>query len=295
MNRITNSPLKGLLFLVGLCFWIPSCRGTFDGMEPSRTIDDITKEHRKKLGKSIAFAIKNNPDTFQLVRPERNPEAFIYFDSMYQTAYWTIRHERYITEDDWDDTRKWNFNILVSDQKMAFCIPGGDFYITTKFLDEAVKADYNLFYIMTFEAILMDEQFLLTKLLNKKFDSANELIECAESDFEAQPWKKLDLANEIFGLFKYEAKEIKAIDDKTIDSICDRSPFSRRGIVDIEDTIAVGTWFDTRPDYAGREAFVSSLESISEEYVDKCGNRFDYKYQTPNLIDTLIARLDYDK
>ena len=64
----------------------------------------------------------------------------------------------------------WQIYIIDNDvEKHAFTLPGGDLFITTGMLTSFEK-EYELYYLLTFEATLMHEGYLLD-LLKQEYNS----------------------------------------------------------------------------------------------------------------------------
>lgn len=268
-NYATNYFPLSILSFVLLCFLVSSCK-----KQPVLSEAEITKKSRNKLGTLIQNAIQSNSNTFPLISETYPPnvQVFNYFNTIYKQAYFTMRHDiNASVEDSWDKSIDWKFHIIDVDEKMAFCLPGGDFYITFGLLD-VIRNEHQLFYIMTFEALLMNERKLIAELSSLHNPlMLNQIIQSGQSSTGTTP---LDLAKDIFNKITYSDVDIKEIDIKTIQSICDRSTYEPTSINEMVPNPNFN-WYQTRPTYHGRRASV-----IEESTNNNCGHREFAIYST---------------
>lgn len=277
-NYATNYFPLSILFFVLLCLSVPSCK-----KQPILSETEISKNDRTRLGKLIANAIKANPNTFPLISETypANIQIFNYFNTIYKQAYFTMRHDiNASVEDSWDESIDWKFHVLDLDEKMAFCLPGGDFYITLGLL-ELIRNEHQLFYIMTFEALLMHERKLIAELSSLHNPlMLNQIIKSGRSSTGTTP---LDLAKDIYNKIIYPDVDIKEIDIKTVQSICDRSNYEPTSINELVPN-NVFIWYQTRPPYQNRRATI-----IEESTNNDCGRREFAIYSTwfKNMVEKL--------
>jgi len=283
MDYDANYSLKSVLLLVLLCLWLPSCQDQFP--EPSFS---YTKSNRKKLGNKLAETIRTN-EAFRLLDSSipSNKKLLNHLNGLYRQAYHNIRHDKYASnEDKWDDTIPWDCNVLISDKKMAFCIPGGDFYVTTGLLEGLIRADFHLLYFMAFEVELMNAGLLYNKLAEFPLndEALGEIAEmCVSTD---RGITDVDLLNDIINEFTYSGEDVvKELDILAMNNICLGSRFLKEGIAEMTPTDNI-LWFKTRPPYEGRiQLIYQDLESGHD-----CGpKRCDYAHCPINkLIDDMI-------
>ncbi len=283
MNYDANYTLKRVLFLVLLCFWLPSCQDQIP--EPTFTYN---KSNRKKLGDGIAEAIRSNSDKFPLLDSSipNNRALLNYLNDLYTLAYYHIRHDGLSSQSDrWNNEIDWVCNVLISDEKMAFCIPGGDFYVTTALLENLVREDFHLLYFMAFEVELMNKGYLYNNLQGFPLND-DELGEIVANGISSDGVTGLDLAEKITKSFTYDEDQVKEIDILSINNIC-RTIFSNQGIVQMNPSDG-GIWFTSRPPYEERNRVLTSGDYIMEGL--NCGSKRCSNFSCPirNLIDNMV-------
>jgi len=284
MNYDKNYLLQYLFFLVCLLVFIPSC----EEEPPPNSTNEITKVQRAQLGQTISDVLSDEKQYDLVSREEaENVIALEWLERLYKQAYFTMRDDADDSlADQWDKTRDWSVNIIISDDVMAFCIPGGDFYITTRFLRE-LNFESELFYIMAFEAHLMDQRFLLNKLVTLA-NSPNNLVEIGKNG-QGDGITALDLLVELYNSINYSdpPNTVMQLDQLTVNTICNNSAYRRAGVTDLD--ISNSNWCITRPSYIDREMMLEDDLLLGES--DEClGNKFFVSDSNffPDLVDSLI-------
>ena len=285
MDYDKNYLFKSLFFLVCLLVFFPSCEEEPQPSNPS----EITKVQRTQLGKTISDVILSEKqyDLVSKDEPE-NVAALEWLELLYRQAYFSIRDDADDSLiDQWDKTREWSVDIIISDDIMAFCVPGGNFYITTGFL-RALEYENELFYIMAFEAHLMDQRYLLNKLITIA-NSPSNLVEIGING-QGDGIFALDLLVEIYNSINYHdpPSTVMQIDQLTVETICNSSSYRRTGGTDLG--ISSSTlWYLTRPSYPDRE-MVLEEDILLGDNPDCLGNKFFVNDSNffPDLINSLV-------
>lgn len=234
-------------------------------MRPS----EFTKEQREDLGDEILIAIARDANRFKALPniPPYDTSAYWYIQSLYNQVTNTLRIDNQSPSNDrWDQSRPWRVIILEDPELNAFSIPGGHFYITTGFL-KSLESEYELYYVLAYEASLMSSNVLLNRLISEH--NTTKLVEILEGRRVADGTNASTLSL-VVGDLDFEESEVLRMDNLTADLICETSIFDRRGIVNIMERIQIDDefkWLKNRPyDGPSRRDYV--LDVLSPE---SCG------------------------
>lgn len=243
MNIITNHLL--VVLLAGVCFLLASCRNDFDPIEkPS----DFTKERREELGDLIQAAIAQRPDEFPVLPniPPYDTTVYWFTQTLYNQATNVLRLDNQSVDDNrWDMNRPWRVTILDQESLNAFSIPGGHFYITTGLL-KALETEHELYYLLTFEGMLMNERFLINRLISEH--NTNKLSNIGKRIPNNDGTNAYTLGRTLSEL-AFESDEVMEVDALTADQICESSIFNRFGVLSILDRLQndlTFKWLETR-------------------------------------------------
>ena len=260
--RTTKLTLLGAVCLLLTCL---SCEPT---IAPEVKPSDISKEQREQLGEHIAVSIAIDKDQYPVLPdiPPFDTTVYWYTQSLYNQATSTIRLDRQSpAQDRWDANRKWRVTILDKTEKNAFVIPGGNFYVTTGLL-KSLNAEYQLFYIMSFEAALMQHKYLLNRLITEF--STTDLFKIA-NDSPAPSGTTPSSIAETIDYLEFTPDEVREIDELTAQLICQTSIMDRLGILPLlTDDDNSNLWLLTRPSYGSRADYILRGLEVSEE----CGS-----------------------
>jgi len=251
-----------------------SCYKTIDAVpRPS----DFTKANKEKIGDLVHVAILANTTEWPVLTntPPYDTSTYWYIQKMYDQITNSMHLDVRSPEDNsWDEDRQWRVTILKNDTtKTAFTTPGGNFYISTGLLKD-LQEEYELAYIMAFESVLMNENYLFNTLVNE-FNTQTLKTAIAQT-----PSAKNTLLDEI-ALFisdtNYDSLAVARVDELTAEVLCTTSIFDRLGLLPLLERWDVSVkWIYTRS-YAGRTDYIQNYEF---EYSDDCGNfRTDGGYQ----------------
>ncbi len=249
--------LKYLVLLV-LALSLPACQPDDGvGIKPS----EFTKAQREDLGDLIQSAIANNTRDFSIL-PNVPPFdiAYEHINRLYSQAHDALQKDSHSPSSDrWDPERPWKTHILLEDQKNAFILPGGHFYITSGLL-KALETEHELYFIMAFELSLMNEKYLFNRLLNN-FNTTIliDMISGSPSPNGATP-NSIALA---LSEFQYDEEDLLETDEKTIELICETSIWDPTGLIPIYVSTLdeLSPWIINR-DYPGR---ISRLDQLKKQ------------------------------
>jgi hypothetical protein len=264
MPSIATNRLYCLVLTVGLVF--SAChREKINPIAP----DQFTKPQLESLGQILQHSIADHQEDFALLPNSAPYDTSIYWfiQTLYDQATNVMRVDHQSPEDNrWTLDRQWKVHILVDEVRNAFILPGGDFYITTGLLS-ILKEEYELYYILSFEANLMNEGLLLETLVSEV--NATRLDEMIRRNFEPDNVEIIQLSRTLSTL-SFDPTDIQHNDQTTINSICNTSQWNRYGLIPLLENFDTGVvWFNYRISYNNRIEWLLNLEP---EQVANCGS-----------------------
>lgn len=243
MNILTNRYAVTLCLLVVMLAF--SCRKDID---PITNPSEFVKEKREELGDRIQVAISQNPNDFPVLPniPPYDTTVYWYTQTLYNQVTNSLRLDNLSSEDDqWNFDRPWRVSILDDDELNAFAIPGGHFYITTGFL-KAMNTENELYYVLAFEAMLVQDKTLLNRLISEH--NTNKLSNIGRRIPNNDGTDAFTLAQTLSDL-TFDESEVMHNDELTAEQICRSSIFNRKGILTILDRLqndSTFKWLETR-------------------------------------------------
>ncbi len=251
--------IKGLLILLATYF-IFTASTCVETVEPGLTAADFTKEKREILGDRLKQAIEENREEYVLLdrRSKRDSVIVSYLQILYDQATQEIRQDRQSTPSNrWNAERSWRVIVLHDEDRYAFSLPGGHFYVSTGFLATLSKG-YEIYYLMAFEATNISGRYLIDNLLSEY--NTSTLLDLIEQDQATATTSLLNIAKTLRDDLAFQDDIIKEIDRETGALICQTSIFDRFGIQPILEKLSTQEQYrDTRPSYANRLDFISDL------------------------------------
>jgi len=256
-----------LIFLLGI-FIFTSCR-----KDEIPAPSDFTKEKREQLGDMINITIAADPTNFPII-PHTAPfdSTYWYIQKLYNQA--TNVHKidgKSPSDNRWNQDRDWKVTILDNDlDKTAFTTPGGHFYISTGLL-KSLEAEFELFYILAFESTLMQERYILNRLINEYNTTTlnNFIIGVPNGPDQVT----LDDVAQMIGELDFDEEMTKEVDGKAVSLICKASIFDRTGIISLADRLEPNEtkWLQTRKTYDYRNQYDYIL-NLPVDAGDNCGD-----------------------
>lgn len=229
----------------------------------------FTKMQREALGKEIKLAIAFEDERFPVLPniPPYDTSIYFYIQTLYNQVTNEMRLDRRSPNSNkWNPERQWNITILKKEEKNAFIIPGGDLYMTTGLLKD-LESEHELYYILAFEANLMNEKELLYELFNRF--GTNILAKIADKETESMDITIQNLV-EIMDQLSFDYDIVRSIDKETATLICQSSIMDRLGIIRLsEEHNNNWFWLNYRTNYGGRDTYVRTI-SVSEDI--ECGD-----------------------
>lgn len=241
--------VRAFTLLAFTAFLFGSCQGDLPNVPTEQT---FTKEKLEKLGTMLRNELLNQHE-YLLELPPYDTSVYWYVQTLYGQATSTMHLDRQSPiYNKWDQGRQWKVYILKNDaERIAFTLPGGDFFISTGML-KCFKKDYELYALLSFEAALMNNGFLLAQWV-KEYNSLtiNNLI---EGNDQPNPLTAEMLAQEMTS-FVFDPEAIRAIDKAAIDNTCATSILDPVGLLPFVSNadFSNAKWLQTRPSYDNRD------------------------------------------
>ena len=271
--------IKGLLILL-LSYFIFTASTCVESVEPGLTSADFTKEKREVLGDLLKQTIEASPEEYVLLnrRSKRDSVIITYLQTLYDQATQEIRQDRQSTPSNrWNSERSWQVIVLADDNRYAFSLPGGHFYVSTGFLGTLSKG-YEIYYLMAFEATNISGRYLIDNLISEY--NTSTLLDLIEAGADTSNSTLLNIAKNLRDDLAFQDDIIKEIDRETGALICETSIFDRFGIQPILEKLSTQEQYrDTRPSYANR------LEFITELGIEGCG-----AIKSTGLYDRMVLK-----
>lgn len=211
---------------------------------------DFTKEKREYLGDLVKISISADPGNYPILPPNNSFDStYWYIQKLYNQAISSIKVDGFSPEHNrWNSNRDWEVTILnKDDEKTAFITPGGHIYLSTGLL-KSLTEENQLYYILAFEATLMNEEHLFNRLVNQ-YNTSNieNLLNGTNSNSNTTLMEIVETISNI----DFDSDLVEEIDRRAVSLICRTSIFDRSGIValleilDEQDT----KWLQTRKSY----------------------------------------------
>lgn len=244
--------------------------------------DDVfTKQKREQLGSLLLTDILSDNE-FLPQMPPYDTSIYWYVQTLYSQATSLMQLDKQSPSNNrW--TGDWQVYIIDNNaQKHAFTMPGGDFFITTGML-KSFEEEYELYYLLTFEAALMHEGYLLD-LLKQEYNSLT-LINLIEGRPTASGITLADLATDLPNLI-FSSGIVKDNDRETVNSICNTSILESTGIIPslLDPNFQDAKWLLTRESYNNRP---NSIQGFANDNVADCGHNLGSENYQRFVLDIL--------
>ena len=233
-----------ILMMLVLAF--SSCRKIIEAPLPS----DFTKEKREYLGDLVKISISADPVNYPVLPPSGSFDStYWYIQKLYDQVTSSIKVDGFSSEDNrWNSERDWEVTVLnKDDEKTAFITPGGHVYLSTGLLKSLTKEN-QLYYVLAFEATLMNEDYLFNRLVNQYNTTTLENVLNGTMSNNNPTLK--DIAETISNI-EFDSDLVEDIDRRAVSLICKTSIFDRSGIVSLLDLLDEQDtkWLQTRKSY----------------------------------------------
>ncbi len=237
--------------------------------EPIIPPSQFTKHQRESLGDKVKIAIAFEDERFPVLPdiPPYDTTVYKFVQTLYDQATNEMRRDRRSPQSNkWNLDRPWKVTILNRPEKNIFVIPGGGIYLTTGLL-RSLEAEHELYYLLAFEASLMNEKFLFHQIINRI--NTNALAKIVEGSARQDDPDADDIVALIDNL-EFEADQVITLDEITLEVICNTSIMDPMGIARIANqTDSDWYWLDYRSNYTGRE---DRLRLLLEQKEEDCGD-----------------------
>ncbi len=250
-----------LLFLASILF--AACQGDLPNVPIEQ---EFTKEKLEELGAMLRQELLDQYD-FLPELPPYDTSVYWYVQTLYEQATSTMHLDKQSPAyNKWDQDRQWKVFIIKNEnERFAFTLPGGDFFISTGML-KSFKKDYELYAMLSFEAMLMNDGHLLAQWI-KEYNSLtiNNLIE----DNDQPNSLSAEVLAQEMTTFIFDWEMVEAVDKAAIENTCSTSILSPLGLLPFlsNPDFDEAKWLQTRPSYENR---ADILPEIADE---GCNNR----------------------
>lgn len=229
---------------------------------------EFSKLQREKIGDKVKIAIAFEDEKYPVLPniPPYDNTVYWFIQTLYNQVTNSMRIDNQSpTHDRWDFERAWEVTILDLPEKNAFVIPGGHLYITTGLL-KSLRSDHELYYILAFEAVLMNEMYLFTRIVS---DFNTQTLSSIANGTPSPNGSTSKSLADVLSHLDFQETVIPEIDQITAEVICKTSRMDRTGILRLLDASDDNwIWLDTRKTYAGRADNVLQLNLNAED----CGS-----------------------
>ncbi|MCF8244202.1 MAG: hypothetical protein K9J37_03520 [Saprospiraceae bacterium] len=274
-----HRPVRAFTLLAFAAFIFGACQGDLPNVPTEQT---FTKEKLEKIGTMLRNELLDQHE-FLPELPPYDTSVYWYVQTLYGQATSTMHLDRQSpVYNKWDQDRQWEVFILKNDtERLAFTLPGGDFFISTGML-KSFQKDFELYALLSFEATLMDDGYLLAQWV-KEYNSLtiNNLI---EGNDQPNPLTAEVLAQEMTS-FVFAPETIEAVDKAAIDNTCATSILDPVGLLPFisnSDFISA-RWLQTRPSYEDRDKLLPDMANMRCQN-DQQGNG-NYKRFVLEVLD----------
>lgn len=246
-------------------FFFPACQGELPDVPVK---EEFTKKKLEQLGDMMQPRLLETYSFLPQV-PPFDTSVYWYVQTLYNQATSVMHRDMQSAPDNrWDKDRLWRVFIIDDDNlKHAFILPGGDLYISTGML-MSFRNEYELFYLLNFEGLIMHEGHLLNRLIHEYNSlTLKNIIEGNEGANQITA----DLIAEALPALAFEENTIEEVDRQTLNSVCETSILDPTGISPflLDPDCESSAWLGTRPSYSER---VNILSSMLEGRTD-CGDK----------------------
>jgi hypothetical protein len=258
MNYEQHRPsrlVKAFPLLIFGAMFFAACQGDLPDVLEEST---FPKAKLEKLGTMLRNELLGQYDYLQEL-PPYDTSVYWYVQTLYNQATSVMHLDKQSPSNDkWDQERQWKvFIIKNEEERLAFTLPGGDFFISTGML-KSFKKDYELYALLSFEATVMNDGHLLAQWV-AEYNSLtiNNLIEGNE---QPDPLTAEALAQAMTA-FAFDSEVVEKVDKASIENTCSTSILSPLGLVPyLENPDFNGSkWLLTRPSYDGRTQFLPEM------------------------------------
>ncbi len=263
--------LRGLwsaIIVISLAlFLLYSCVPEYE--EPIIPPSQFTKYQRETLGDKVKIAIAFKDERFPILPniPPYDTTIYNFVQTLYDQVTNEMRRDRRSPQSNkWDIDRPWKVTIINRPEKNIFVIPGGGIYLTTGLL-RSLETEHELYYLLAFEASLMNDKFLFYQIINQI--NTNALTKIVNGSARRDDPSADDLV-EIIDNLEFSSEQVKTLDQNTLEVICSSSIMDPLGISRIaQQTGSDWLWLDYRTNYSGRE---DNIQRLLEDREEDCGS-----------------------
>ena len=271
LNRCAQSTLLFCILAAGM---VMSCDNRVnDTVFSPELISEIQQE---QLGDQIFDALTSSSSPFTVLSKEEHENLYNYIYPLYIQSYRILRAKY-----NWSKDRDWKVAIIESENQSAFTLPGGNIIITTEML-KALRAEYELYYLFSFENALMNNDEIYLSNIVSFIENTIGIVELINNP---DPTKALEIGLELYAEQSFDDFEIANVDRNTMEMICESGSWRNDGIVQFLNRLDPNSpWMTSRPSSLNR---INMIQNNAQEI--GCGNTI--RERSPNFYIDVICPL----
>ncbi len=235
------------VYFIWVCFILSvfSCRP--EGMVVRANKENFSADDQVKIGRALSKHTLENPEMYDLYRPEANPEMYEYLNIVLRQAVNTPNVEN-------RNNFIWDIFVLKDAKNMsAYTLPGGVIFLTDGFLD-FIENEAQLIAILSHEMHYADHGASM-ELLKDHFSG----LILGDIVFN-NPVQEMDQIIRALRDTPFLPSEVESADQYSSDIICNFNyqPDVLASVLEMEidDPSFPLEWTITRPSYASRESSI---------------------------------------
>jgi len=213
--------------------------------------NQFTNIEQENLGDQIWCALVDVGTPLDILPREENSSLYEYVETLYTQSYFVLRGR-----DGWTTTRDWRLAIIQDDNQTAFTLPGGNLIISTGML-RTFRAEYELFYLFSFENALMNSTEIYLDNLLSSIENSLVIDNLINS---ANPEMALEIGLDLLDEQIFSESIVAQIDGLAMELICESSNFRTDGINQFLTLIGPDSrWGNSRPSSFDRLSVVNGI------------------------------------
>lgn len=204
----------------------------------------ISEVEQEGIGDQVFDALTSSSSPYRVLQREEHEELYNYIYPLYFQSYQILRAKY-----NWTRDRDWRLAIIEDEDQNAITLPGGNIIITTGML-KVFQAEYELYYLLSFENTLMNNEEIYFSNIVSFIENTIGLQELTNNP---DPARALEIGIELFEAQSFDEISIAEIDRLTIELICISGTWRNDGITQFLNRLNPNSgWMLSRPSVFNR-------------------------------------------
>ncbi len=219
----------------------------------------ITELGQEALGDQIFDALTSSSSPYNVLSQAEHEQLYKYVDQLYLQSYRVLR-----ATDNWTKERVWRLAIIEDEIEGAFTLPGGNIIITTGML-KVFRAEYELYYLLSFENALMNNEEIYISNLVSFIENTIGIEDLINNP---DPARALEIGIELYEQQAFDAQGVAEIDRLAMELICDSGSWRNDGLIQFLNGLSPNSvWKNSRQSSLNRiDLIINNSQEID------CGN-----------------------